>query len=217
MRTLHFAIAPLFIATTLVCCGGSTTVGGPAGAGSSGSGSANGTVDGATFTVASELAFTGYANNDTACTRSSCTTTRSGQEVAVLLSNRADFTLGSFQSLLSNSASFANLDLLGLAVINQNGNLATGTYDIVGGDDVSGALASFETTTSTCATGLSATATSGTITLTQLSATSLAGTYDVTFGAQGTFSGAFNVPFGDYPDAGVSVQGVDAGQPVCEP
>jgi hypothetical protein len=227
MRKSHFPVAAVarFLVAVLACsaCGGSSSSGpggsGPGGSGSGGSGSVNGTVGGASFVVASQLAFIGPADTSSSCTGPAdggvtCTTKSSGQGVIVVLMNRPNVTCALLRSLVTKGTALASLDVLALEVGNDNGDLAAGTYDLPSGVG----QASFDTFTSTCATGLYLTATGGTITLSQMSSAGVAGTYAVTFGTQGTFTGSFNVTsFCDEPDAGSASAGVDAGPPVCEP
>jgi hypothetical protein len=217
MRTSHFAVIPFFVVGTLVACGDSTSGGG------GGGNSVSGTVAGTTFTVASEVATIQAASgSSTSCAFYSdggpvnpgCvpTTTSSGQLVAVLLSNRTELTCPALQS--GGSHDYANSDLLTLEAFTGTGTLTTGTYDVVtSGDVTSGAQAQFETSTSTCADGVSLQASAGSITLTEVSASTATGTYSVTFGTQGTFSGSFDVPICDLPNGVVSS---DAGPPVCQ-
>jgi hypothetical protein len=219
MQTSHLAVVPLLLCA-LAACGSSTSTRsspGPA------SGTVDGTVGGTGFTVASIIAILGPA--DTSCgvvTESdggfTCVPTSHGQGVEVILSDRADLGCANLVTVLSNRAPLASQDLLGFVVDNENGDLAAGTYDIASTSPIgSGALAQFETWTSTCATALNVLGTSGTVTLTQVSSTSVAGTYSITFGAQGTFSGSFGVPaFCSLPDAGSASPG-DAGPTACQP
>jgi hypothetical protein len=217
MRMSQLVVARFFVAG-LACnaCGGST------GAGSVGSGSVNGTVGGTSFTVGSQLAFIGPADTSSVCMGAgdggeTCTTTSKGQGVIVVLTNRPNVTCAALRSLLSKETAFASLDLLALEAGNENGDLAAGAYDLASGSPTAGAQASFDTFTSTCASGLYLTATGGTVTLSQVSSSGVTGTYNVTFGTQGTFSGSFNVAaFCDEPDAGASAA-VDAGPALCEP
>jgi hypothetical protein len=219
MPKSHLAVVLSLVLGMLAACGGSTSAGGSEG------NSVSGTVAGTTFNVASEVAVFGAASaTSTACAVYSdgglvnpgCvpTTSSSGQVVTVLLTNRADLTCAALQS--EGSHHYANLDLLTLEAFTLTGTLATGAYDVATSSSAaSGALAQFQTSTSTCNGGVNLQAASaGSITLTEVSSTSATGTYSVTFGTQGTFSGSFDVPLCDLPDAGTPSP--DAGPPVCE-
>jgi hypothetical protein len=219
MRKSRLAVVRSLVLGMLAACGGSTS------AGSGEGNSLSGTVAGTTFNVASEVAVVQAASaSSTSCAVYSdgglanpgCvpTTTSSGQEVAVLLTNRAELTCAALQSGASHD--YANLDLLTLEAFTETGTLATGTYDVVTSSNAaSGALAQFQTSTSTCTGGINLQAArAGSITLTAVSSTSATGTYSVTFGTQGTFSGSFDVPLCDLPAA--SAPSPDAGPPVCQ-
>src|ERR1700678_3847839 len=83
MRTSYSPVVPLFVVGVITACGGST------GVGSGGSGSVSGTVGGASFTVASELAFIEPADTTSGCSGTSdggevCTSTSTGQGVIVV-------------------------------------------------------------------------------------------------------------------------------------
>jgi hypothetical protein len=160
-----------------------------------------GTVAGTPLTVASVVAAPGWSSESGACTVSeadggdvTCPSSFS-RSVSVVFTNRSDATCAAIQSDVASNTTFeyANFDYLAVSVNVANGDVVAGTYEIVASQssNVTGAAASFVTTSSTCvATPLSAT--TGTVTLTQVSASSVAGTYNATFGAQGTFQGSFD-------------------------
>jgi hypothetical protein len=199
----------------LVACGGSTTS-------PSGSASLSGSVGGTSFTVASSLAEIQAASSSESCGFGSdggstgCTSTSSGQVVAVLLTNRGDATCSYGQSHQGSQTEFSNFDELIVGVVSPNGTVTKGTYDVAPPTNSSpqGGFAIFQTTTSTCGMGQEATAESGTVTFTDLTDTSVTGTYDVSFGNAGSFSGSFDVAVCTLPDAGGAPSGVDAGT-VC--
>ena len=137
---------------------------------SNGSSSLNGTVDGISFSVASGIAEVGPESSSSSCSSEpdggqTCTSSSSGQVIAVALTNRAGISCG---TLTGQGTRFANLDVLELAVGTASGTVATGTYQIVGGNITSGAEALLLTTSSTCGQGLDITATTGSITLSQI-------------------------------------------------
>jgi hypothetical protein len=194
--------------TALAACSSSS--------GGSGNGSVNGTVDGISFSAASGLAEVGPESTSTDCTgssdggTSSCTTTSSGQVVAVILTNRAGI---SCETVTGQGNKFANLDALELAVGTAGGTVATGTYTLVGAESglSSGAEAILLTTSANCGQSLDLTASSGTITLSAITATSVSGSFNVTFGSMGSFSGSFDEPLCELPDGGGMMSAGDAG------
>lgn len=203
------------VAVLLLACGGQT--------GGSGSGSLSGTVAGTTFQVASSLAIIGPASSSEDCSGEadggeSCTSSSSGQIVAIELTNRSDATCEAAQMSASGGGEdLANLDGLIVGVVNATGTVATGTYDIVAADAgaVSGAVALFATTNASCGDATELSATSGTVTLTQIGSASVSGSYDVIFGSQGSFSGSFDIAVCDLPDSGTTIS--DGGTPACKP
>jgi hypothetical protein len=199
---------PLALIAALAACSSS----------SGGNGSVNGTVDGVSFSAASGIAEVGPESSSTDCNVSpdggqTCTSSSSGQVVAVALTNRAGI---SCETITGGGTKFANMDLLELGVGTASGTVATGTYDIVGSESnlTSGAEAILLTTTANCGQGLNLTASSGTITLSQITATSVSGSYSVTFGSMGTFSGSFDEPICEVPDGGSMMSSGDGG--VCQ-
>jgi hypothetical protein len=206
-------------AASAIACGGATT--GPGGSG--GSGTVSGTVAGTTFVVASEVAAvepvsltcSGFGGPDAG----GQTCTSNGQEVVVVLTNRADATCAAIQAEATThqSLSFADLDVLGLVVATSTGTIAPGTYQVAPTISVAtpGASVTFEVTDGTCGVKLNALAQSGTVTLTSLDATGVSGSYDVSFGTQGSFSGSFDVAMCALPDGGVTTS-FDAGTPRCQ-
>ncbi len=196
-----------------MACGGATR----------GGGSVTGTVGGTTLSVASVAAFPGWSSESGSCIVSvdggnlTCPSSFS-REVAVLFTNRSEATCAAIQSDVASNTTFdyASFDSLVVAVNVANGDVVAGTYEIVASDSgsVTGAYASFTTTTATCATGLNVSATRGIVTLSQVSPATVTGTYKVTFGAEGTFSGSFDVAICDLPDAASATP--TAGPPVCQ-
>jgi hypothetical protein len=238
---VRFCAVGVAVSGAMIACGGATTggLGDGNGGGGGGGSSVSGSVSNTSFTVASQIAaievasssctngFGGGPSSSSGAGSSGSggsgddggeTCTSSGQVVVVLLTNRADVTCGLAQSEISSGANveFASFEELELAVINEAGNVATGTYTIV--DPASGiepgAEALFGTTSSTCTAQVNAQGTSGTITLDQIGSGAVAGSYSVTFGTQGSFSGSFNVPICEIPDAGAG--SFDGGPPVCQ-
>jgi hypothetical protein len=194
----------LVAAASMAACGGSTS-------GASGTGSLSGTVDGVSFTVASGIAEIGPESSNGTCTTGSdggedCTSSSSGQIVAAIVTNRPGITCS---TLSGQDGRFANLQALELAVGVSTGTVTPGTYDILtaGSTSMNGAEAMLLTTTSTCGSGLSLTATSGTVTISALTATSVSGSFSVTFGTEGTFSGSFDDPICEIPDGGDTSSG----------
>lgn len=187
---------------------------GGGGGGGGGSNTLTGTVSGVTFSVGSALA-THAPITSTACSSGGpgadggCTTTSSGDEVAILLVNRAGLAC----SLLEEqSVNFASIDALILVVATKTGKLSTGTFKIATSNTATeGAIAELSTTTATCGQGMQDKATSGTVTLTTLSATQVAGSYDVTFGTTGSFKGTFDTSPCALPDGGNHGASGDAG------
>jgi hypothetical protein len=210
--TLALTIA---VVGALAACGATTS-----GGGSGGANTVSGTVGSASYSVGSALGIVTSADSSGSCVIDSdggttCTTTSQGQAIVIILTNRAGVTCA---SQASSNTSFASVDVLQLAAINENGNVATGTYEIeTSSTSAPSADALFSTTTSTCAAGLNLSPTSGTVTLSHLSATAASGTYDVTFGAEGTFSGSFDVALCAQSTTGVTPPDADAGAPVCVP
>ncbi len=236
---LSFSFAALAALSVAAC--GSTT-------GSPGSGSVSGTTPSTTFTVASAFAFfQGVGGNtSTSCTGSAdggtgnCKTTTTpakGQLVGIVLTNRADVSCSTLASAASASGlALKSADALLLAVANQDGDVAPGTYPIVTtGNPTTGSESEYFTTTATCESSIDAQATSGTVTLTAVSAGGATGTFDVTFPGTGTISGSFDTSTCDLPDGGLfgasstvtvttgttdggfgKVTTPDAGQKVCE-
>lgn len=213
------SLSTFFVAVaTAAACGGTTA------ATQAGSSSASGSVDGVSLPVAGQVGLIAPATTNTSCGfgpdggSTGCVTTSSGQTVVVALANRSEYTCSYFQAAIDSNAGphFANTVGLELAVGNNNGNVTTGTYDVipVGAVSNSGAGAYFSTTTATCSPGLVNDATGGTVTLSRLSPTEIAGSYDVTFGAQGSLAGSFDVPVCDLPDAGPTA--TDAGVPCVQ-
>ncbi|HEY1695997.1 MAG TPA: hypothetical protein VGG39_27710 [Polyangiaceae bacterium] len=217
---IRFSAIGVAGAVGVAACSGSS--GGDGGAGSA---SLSGTVNGATFSVASEVAALDAAS--TTCSAGgtsgddggagSCTST--GQEVVVILTNRSDATCSAAQTQLAsgNEAAFANFAELELLVANVTADVAAGTYDVVnaGSTATEGSLAKYGTTDASCASSATAQASGGSVTLTAVSASRVTGSYQLTFGTEGSFSGSFDVPICNLPDAGGN--GADAGAPACLP
>jgi hypothetical protein len=204
----------------IAACSGSS-----GGDGRGGSASLGGTVNGASFSVASEVAAlqaasstcsSGGTDGEDAGT-GSCTSV--GQAVIVILTNRSDATCAAAQSQLASGkeATFANFAELEILVANATADLAAGTYALVnrGSTATEGAIAEYATTNSSCASSGPDDASGGSVTLTAVNSSRVAGSYQVSFGTQGSFSGSFDVPICDLPAAGGNT--ADAGTPVCEP
>jgi hypothetical protein len=200
MDSMIRARLAFLVAGALAACGGSaTTSGGSSGGPGAGSGSLSGTVAGSSFNVTSALAA------DYSAEAVPCPTADGGPpqcyagNVFIGLASRGPDVCPAVSSTSTNTVTeLANVDSLELTVVNVNGQVTAGTYDVAPSGDTSNpsplTSAVFSTTTSTCAGGVSLGATGGTITLTEVSAARLAGTYGVTFDTQGSFSGTFDVP-----------------------
>jgi hypothetical protein len=186
-----------------------------------GSGSVSGTVGGTTFTVGSGVAIIGQNTSSscfgpTADGGESCTSATNGYIAQIILANLSILSCSFIESSFDSNASYANADALELSILNPNGDITAGTYDIVAADagepgNTNIAAAEFSTTTSTCGDGLDVMASSGTITVSAVSATSISGTYDITFGSQGSFAGSFDSPACAVPDAGSTSSEGDGG------
>jgi hypothetical protein len=223
MRTTCWVSSFVLLGACLAACVGQTSGTGPG----AGTGSVSGTVAGTTFQAASVVASVQSETANSTCSfgpdgGQSCVTTSSGQVVVVALTNRADATCGYIQSQAASGTdtTFANFDVLVLAVGTPNGDVTPGTYNVgamgsIGPTSTQTAFAQLETTTATCVSGNAIPATGGTITLTQAGPGAVAGSYEVTFGTQGSFSGSFDVETCAIPDAGA--RSFDAGAPVCKP
>jgi hypothetical protein len=218
--TVRFSTIGLAGVLGIAACSGSS-----GGDGGGGSASLTGTVNGATFSVASEVAAlqaasttcsSGGTSGDDA-SAGSCTNL--GQAVVVILTNRSDATCAAAKSQISSGkeAIFANFAELQLLVANATADLAPGTYDVVnaGSTATEGSVAEYASTDASCAASATAEASSGTVTLTAVSSSRVTGSYQVTFGTQGTLSGSFDVPICDLPVAGGNA--IDAGTPTCQP
>jgi hypothetical protein len=220
MRAM-FPVVLVVTASTLFACGGVSSGGG--------SGSVSGEVASTSFTVSSALGSRG-PNTSSSCESSpdggtKCTTSSSGDTVAIILTNVGSLTCSLVDSDISGNknVNYASADALILGVAKDTGALTPDTYQIVDPTEnfTSGAAAQLSTTTATCGSGLSIEATSGSITLSALTSTGATGSYDVTFGtagSQGSYKGTFDVTFCAIPDAGNTVtDNTDAAftQPAC--
>jgi hypothetical protein len=185
---------------------------------SGGSSSVSGTVGGATFAAASQIAVV------TPVTGVACTPGgdgRKGQAVEIFITNREGATCDALLASIAADevVNYARFDDLGIVVGNQRGELAEGKYDVIAeGNPVSAAGAQLRTTTSTCEQELAMGASAGSVTLTKVSPTEVAGTYTLTFGGTGSFTGGFDIPVCEVPDGGLSrLLAPDAGHVACTP
>jgi hypothetical protein len=195
-----FFLIPSFLVGVLMACGGSTTRGGAAD-------SISGPVAGTTLTIAAGAAVLDGETVAPTCVLSQGSGGETcGQQVTIILANRADAIC------VDSNTSFANLHALGVGVSMASGGVVPGTYPISENTNAARSFAIFLTTTSTCADGLTLSATTGSVTVTEFSATNVTGTYDVGFGTQGTVSGSFDVPFCAF-DAGTATTN---SAPVCQ-
>jgi hypothetical protein len=200
---LSFFFISSFLSGVLAACGGSTTSGGAS------AGSISGPVAGTTLTIASGMAVLDADTVSPTCALQESGGETCGQQVTVLLTNRADATCASEAS----NSNYANLRALVIGVSMTSGGVVPGTYAISENTSVARSFALFLTTTSTCTDGLASVAATGSVTVSDFSATNVTGTYNVSFGTEGTVSGSFDVPICAF-DAGTTTTNPT---PVCQP
>jgi hypothetical protein len=109
MRTSHLAAVSLFVVGALAACGSNGGSPGPFTV------AAN-----LPFAVASEVAFSGFVNG-----------TFGAQSLTIYIGNRPEVTCATAPSLSIGNTRLASLDLLTLDVVNENGVVEPGTYNIV--------------------------------------------------------------------------------------
>jgi hypothetical protein len=181
-----------------------------------------GSVGGMTFDLASDVAAI-LPSSSSSCSEADggvhCQTNHA-QTIGAILTNHANLTCGTLLSAISAKmpARYANLQFLEVGVENLDGVVTAGTYSIQsqGAKSTISAFAQFGATTTTCATGLTEHATSGSVTLTSATETEIAGSYSVTFATAGTLTGTFDIAGCAIPDGGLEVVfPPDGGMPPC--
>jgi hypothetical protein len=166
--------------------------------GSSVPASVTGAVDSTSFTVGSSVALLGTGPSDS-------------QSLAILIANNSSAACEAIPDQTRSS----DLDLLTLTVVSAS-TVAPGTYAInIGGSGNVLAAGQFVTTRAECVSGITAEATSGSITVVTVDKLRVSGSYSVAFGSRGSFSGTFDVPVCSASEGGQLAP--DAAEPSCQP
>jgi hypothetical protein len=227
VRAAYRLSAAVAVAASLAlsACGGTIDGGGGSGGGSGGPASLSGSVDNATFSVGSAVAWSAPGTKCATSDDGGLPCTPSGQSISLVLTNRPGLTCGEAAAAEgAENLPYANLDFLQIAVANPLENVAPGTYDLelAVGNATTSFGASFGTLTSTCALGgqgFLSVASAGTVTFTQLSSTQVTGYFDITFGPvgnpSGSLSGSFDIPVCDAAAAGSESLPGNAGTATC--